>query len=241
MREAYQASRRFSRTRGGLSCAILPAMAGPEFFLNGQWNKLTGEQRVAVGVFGVLAVVVLTFSAMQVRSSLIRPFTSDIQSLVDLQNALGPTEAELMREQQRTDTDGDGVSDYDESTKYFTSPYLRDSDSDGDADNVEIARGADPNCPKGRTCGAVETGTEVASGTQPGFIPPPVGVNGSFGEARVPQEALAIPPRDASAIRAYLEASGVPASELANYTDAQLLDAYDQSASEFQEDEVPAL
>jgi hypothetical protein len=39
-----------------------------------------------------------------------------------------------------------------------------------------------------------------------------------------------LPPRDATAIRAYLQESGVSAADLAGYTDAEILEAYDQAA-----------
>lgn len=211
-------------------------MAGPVSLLKEEWNALKSEQQIAVGVFGVVAVIVLAFGLIQVRAALLNPFTTDVQTLVDLREQLGPTQEELIREQQRTDTDGDGISDYDESTVYFTSPYVRDSDSDGEPDNMEIARGTDPNCPTGKTCTATG-GTEASGDAGPGLaLPGATGqTTGDFGaNAGVSSDfPLELPARDPAAIRAYLEANGVSAEDLASYTDAQLLDAYDQSASDF--------
>jgi hypothetical protein len=53
---------------------------------------------------------------------------------------------------EEIDTDGDGLSDYNEVFLYGTSPYLEDTDSDGISDYEEIARGTDPNCPEGSNC-----------------------------------------------------------------------------------------
>ncbi len=207
-------------------------MAGPNR-VSQFWNALTMEQKLAVGVLCVAGVAALAFSAIRVRDALIGPFTTDVQTLVDLRNQLGPSDAELAEEQRRTDTDGDGVNDYDELNAYRTSPYLRDSDSDGEADNIEIAKGTDPNCAKGQTCLSVVSGTETASGTRPGFIPPP-------GTAALPGTmppggavgASPIPPRDAATIRSILQSSGMSAAELAGFSDAELLNAYDQLLKE---------
>lgn len=50
------------------------------------------------------------------------------------------------------DTDGDQVDDYTELFNYQTSPYLKDSDSDGQDDRAEVTKGTDPNCPAGKSC-----------------------------------------------------------------------------------------
>ncbi|MFA6130934.1 MAG: hypothetical protein WC730_01575 [Patescibacteria group bacterium] len=54
-------------------------------------------------------------------------------------------------EQKVTDTDGDGLTDYDELYVHKTSPYLADTDGDGYTDETEVRIGTDPNC-KGNEC-----------------------------------------------------------------------------------------
>jgi Bacterial TSP3 repeat len=49
---------------------------------------------------------------------------------------------------QRTDTDGDGLSDRYETQRSHTSPRLRDTDGDGWSDRREVRRGSDPLDPK---------------------------------------------------------------------------------------------
>ena len=61
-------------------------------------------------------------------------------------------EAEEVRAAKRTDTDKDGVNDYDELHVYKTSPYLADTDSDGVGDMAEIVSGGDPSCAPGDSC-----------------------------------------------------------------------------------------
>lgn len=47
-----------------------------------------------------------------------------------------------------TDSDNDGITDYDEITIYKTNPLSADSDNDGFTDGAEIVDGFDPNSPK---------------------------------------------------------------------------------------------
>ena len=59
------------------------------------------------------------------------------------------------------DTDGDGLSDYDELNVYHTSIYLADTDSDGYSDKEEVNSGNDPNCPAGQNCSLPEEGANL--------------------------------------------------------------------------------
>ena len=206
--------------------AILPSRMAALGSFRMRWQSLTVEQKLAVGVLGVAGVTALVFGLVQVRMTLIRPFTTDVQTLVELKKQSGPTDAELAEQAKKLDTDGDGVSDYDETNVYQTSPYVRDSDSDGDPDNIEIAKGTDPRCARGKTCLSTTSGTEAASSTASAFVMPP---QPGFGEQGA-GTAQGIPPRDAKAIRAYLQSTGWSTTDLAQFTDAQILEAYDQSS-----------
>lgn len=200
-----------------------------------RWVALTVEQKLSVGVLGVACVAALTFGVVQVRAALLRPFTTDVKTLVALKAALGPTQADLDATAKKTDTDGDGISDYDESNVYHTSPYVRDSDSDGVPDNIEIAQGTDPNCAKGKTCFS-SSGAAAATGTAPTLALPPKPGFGSGGTAPGgggnPQPPTS---RDPKQIRVYLESIGFGKDELANYTDDQILQAYDQTIQQYQQ------
>lgn len=73
--------------------------------------------------------------------------------------------AQTLAALKQQDTDGDGLSDYDEAFTHHTSAFVRDSDSDGLSDGDEVAARSDPNCPQGTTCGAVViANTNAASG-----------------------------------------------------------------------------
>ena len=97
-------------------------------------------------VFAVLAVV---FGFIKINQTIKLSFPA------------GPDDLNLSSEQELdniklrvTDTDEDGLYDWDELNIFGTSPYLADTDSDGISDSEEIELGEDPNCPKGKTCGS---------------------------------------------------------------------------------------
>jgi hypothetical protein len=66
--------------------------------------------------------------------------------------SLSEQEAAEVERLKTTDSDLDGLMDYDELYVYKTSPYLSDSDSDGFDDKTEIFSDHNPNCPEGRDC-----------------------------------------------------------------------------------------
>lgn len=47
-------------------------------------------------------------------------------------------------DQAKTDTDGDGLSDYDEVKIYHTNPKLKDTDTDGTGDSQEVTANTNP-------------------------------------------------------------------------------------------------
>ncbi len=98
--------------------------------------------------------------------------------------------ANAIAKEKATDTDLDGLSDYDEKNVYGTSPYLSDTDSDGIDDRTEVTTGTDPLCKQGSVCtaGVADSGAFIpttGAGTflsdipNPGSAPvPPSGVGG---------------------------------------------------------------
>jgi len=132
---------------------------------------------------------------------------------------------------QAKDTDGDGLSDYDELNRYKTSPYLKDSDSDTFDDKTEIASGNDPNCPAGQDCAiAAPTPTTPTLGvgstpsvtqlplTAPPLAPPLQGGGTS-----------ALPPFSPETARAILKQGGLTEEQVNSFDDAALREIYDES------------
>ena len=86
---------------------------------------------------------------------------------------LGETKERSIEDLKNTDTDGDGLSDFEELYIYNTSMYLADSDSDGYTDKEEIDGGYDPNCPKGQDCRGIsaDTSQELRDSYSQGLMP----------------------------------------------------------------------
>ncbi len=129
---------------------------------------------------------------------------------------------------KKTDTDGDGLSDYDELYIYHTSPYLKDTDGDGIPDGEEIKRGTDPLCAEGKQCGINLTAdTGSASSTAPASAPAPAA--DTTVQALAPQVTGPAPTASSlsqfttAQIRDALVANGVPKDKIDALSDAQLL------------------
>jgi len=126
---------------------------------------LSRGQKFAVAGLAFFAVLVIVMWMVQFRKNLTEPFNykgsenNQAETTCTGPDCGGETE-EAMRNK---DTDGDGLTDWDELNIYSTSPYLEDSDSDGFSDKNEIDSENDPNCPIGRDC----YGTGLDSDSEP--------------------------------------------------------------------------
>jgi len=129
---------------------------GPVERVRERWKALPSETRFASGVLGVCGFAALVLSVWYMAANIAAPFRVPTSSLIATRAAFQSTsEARQAEAAKQRDTDRDGLSDYAELNIYRTSPYLADTDSDGVPDAIEIAQGADPNCPKGQNCGGI--------------------------------------------------------------------------------------
>src|SRR3989338_6195270 len=118
------------------------------------------KEKVEFILLGILALVFLILGFRSVKSRLKAPFSLNQKNII--QNA------DLSLEALKTkDTDHDSLSDYDEQFLYNTSPYIADTDSDGSSDALEVASGADPNCPKNMLCRTEEFQTSSSTPNGP--------------------------------------------------------------------------
>ena len=112
---------------------------------------------MALGAVIAMAVAAVIFIPLRINRVISAPFERRSTVAFKTQSEL---QEERMEALKQKDTDGDGLSDYDELFIFQTSPYLADSDSDGHDDKVEIESGNDPNCPQGQTCRMPSSGDE---------------------------------------------------------------------------------
>jgi hypothetical protein len=156
----------------------------------------------------VLGLSALVLGGIQLQRTVKDPF-----SLVKNQtNSAKPEEVALL-ELQAKDTDGDGITDYDELYTYNTSPYIADSDSDSVSDKDEVNRGTDPNCPEGKSCGVLTNTNSAAN------------IN-TVTNTSSTNTAAAATSATADQLRQALIASGVSKTELDAVDDATLLENY---------------
>lgn len=155
-------------------------------------------------------------------------------------------DAAELEAQKTRDSDGDGITDYDELAIFKTSPYLADTDSDGFDDKMEVFSGNDPNCPEGQTCKGfiLNADAEGKSTLTPSDIVPPrsnpfPAVSGVSGIGNLNLQS----PDDienfftgmsAADIRTLLMQQGIPKENLDRLTDEQLMELIQKSILEVQ-------
>jgi hypothetical protein len=125
-----------------------------------QLHQLHRTQKIGFVLLSVFGICVLILGTYQFRTLIYGPFAL---APIERDNDMAAIE-DLFDEElrlQRIDTDGDGISDWDELYVYNTSPYLADTDSDGVSDYDEIfVYKTDPNCPTGADCEIFNSGQE---------------------------------------------------------------------------------
>ena len=125
-----------------------------DLYLNNQAKKFRSPGEKTVAILAIIAIFAGLVAIYMSLSNISQPdwLNQAIKSVPNLNSDL-TADAEL----RNTDTDGDGLSDYQELKIYGSSPYLSDTDSDGLSDLEEIEQGTDPNC-SGNACAAVNSG-----------------------------------------------------------------------------------
>ncbi len=208
-------------------------------------DGLSSEQKVASILLLFLGLGGVIIGFLSFGSNIRRPFEERLAKAPRDFAFASEKEAQDVEASKHRDTDGDGLSDYDEIYIYHTSPYLADTDSDGIDDKTEVYAGADPNCPKGKECAATRpilsadstgegntTSLPLPSVPESGGLAPASG--GAFKtEAEIIAYLKSLTPAQA---RSMLIQSGLAADKLKNLTDAQVRDLFDKTIDQAAKD-----
>ncbi|MEI6835385.1 MAG: hypothetical protein WCK59_00995 [Candidatus Falkowbacteria bacterium] len=128
------------------------------------FSSLPRPQRTAVVVLGILALVILGVWFWQFNMRLNSPFRPT-DSEIALGEKVAQDKIKADNALKTLDSDGDGLSDYDEINIYKTSPYLEDTDGDGISDFQEVKNGTDPLCAAGTDCSVTQDSTTAKAST----------------------------------------------------------------------------
>lgn len=186
------------------------------YYQDKQVDKRSAKENVIVAAVVVVAFLAVFVGYFQMSMSLKSPVVDLFKIQPGEVDCIGgdcQLQEQILaiaREQQK-DTDGDGLSDYDELNIYGTSPYLEDSDSDGFTDGEEVAGGYDPNCPGSQDCsGSISTSGDLTD---------------QAGDAGRLLSGQATP----ETVRNLLLQQGLSLEQLADISDEQLMIVYQQA------------
>lgn len=180
----------------------------------GVQSKDRGERKLLLVLLSA-GFVALILGGVQIFSTIRKPF----QATTTTNTTLGTAGAALSA-LTKTDTDGDGLNDYNELYVYQTSPYLADSDSDGASDSAEVSGGTDPNCVQGEACTPLAAINGATTNTNASFATNSTLTNVMPGTGQFSAED----------IRKTLLNAGAPQATLDGLTDAELLELYNEVA-----------
>ncbi|MFH0840630.1 MAG: hypothetical protein V1865_01415 [bacterium] len=203
--------------------------------LNSFFKQLTKQQKWGLVALIILGIVIFTMWFIQLKKNIIYPIyggnnPDDIISQTSSFDEYFDEELELLK--KNTDTDEDGLSDWDEENIYNTSPFLPDSDSDGLIDSDEIALGKDPNCPEGEECFGGEVPVDEVTDIKTNDL-----IMNAESEELTSEEVDAIQQvfgtsPDPATIRGILLESGVSQDQLDQVTDEQLMATFNSLQQE---------
>lgn len=153
-----------------------------------KWQDPSKKERIIFSVLVFFGIAILFLGILQIYSNIRAPFIRQaLESQLNIATKLSQPQASFNtgvsdqlspEELKLTDTDKDGLNDFDELNVYNTSPYLEDTDSDGILDKKEIEDQTDPNCPVGKQCDGLSTSSNsntnqpIDAGEQFNFLPP---------------------------------------------------------------------
>ncbi len=179
-----------------------------------------GSQGLVLGFLIFLASATFVFGASKVLGDVNGPFGWVAKQVASSSD--GQSSDDRLKKQ---DTDGDGISDFDEYNVTHTSPFLKDTDGDGLDDKTEIASGHDPLCPQGQNCFRdMSLTVENGQGIMPDAISKVLG--NSPGAKGI---APTLSPAD---LRSLLSQNGISGDILSKYSDEEIQKLYSDSLTQ---------
>lgn len=160
--------------------------------------------------FLILVIFIIILSAYRFYSNIFDPLKYDVPEWLSDQINSEEQAAKTIAELKESDTDQDGLSDYQEIYQYYTSIFLPDTDSDGFTDAEEVNLGQDPVCPVGESCNLLR------------LITPDTKLSSIIQDISL-DDNLTIQKAAVAEFRKFLEANGMDKAELDVLTDEDLL------------------
>lgn len=194
-------------------------------------RSMTREQKAGFGFVVVSGCLTVLLGLFYVIKHVSAPFLITYEGPVFETTA--EKQAKAIAEQQKKDTDGDGLNDYDELYVYKTSAYLADTDSDGYNDSSELSSGTDPNCPVGADCENTLSNSNATAGSSGGSgfadsLAVPAGATTDSTAAFTPEIAnLTV-----AQIRELLVQSGADQATVDSLSDAEIQELYDATLAQ---------
>ena len=207
-------------------------------------NSMDKNRKIALIVLSVFSVSIIVIWSLNFKNSLRDPFsykgdlivnnTNNQNNCADGNCATGEMTSDNL-ELKNIDTDGDGISDWDELFVYGTSPYLEDTDGDTLSDYEEIfVYKTNVNCPEGQNCSNSLSQSEVQN-TEPSddfynFLNSletsvDQDINSTSSNSSLSENSENL---DAQSLRQILIQSGIEESDLEQINDDDLMKLYQE-------------
>lgn len=218
-------------------------MSPEEFAMWKASRRAQRQKNWALAGLSTMSVAIVVMWFLQFKQNITAPlyrqlgFTNNKEIETAFQGKTADQQAQQDAALKSADTDRDGLSDYDELNLYNTSPFLEDSDSDGVLDKIEIERGQDPNCPIGKDCSGSILVNPVATATGSEAIDISNTIDSSSVDPFIDSSQSSsltenVLPSDAASLRQTLLESGMSQSMLDQFSDQDLIQAYQEAFKE---------
>lgn len=208
-------------------------------------NSMDKNRKIALIILSVFSVTIIVIWGLNFNSSLRDPFSyqgdliasNNKNNCADGNCAVGEMTSDNL-ELKNIDTDGDGISDWDELFIHGTSPYLEDTDGDTLSDYEEIfVYKTNANCPEGQDCSnslsqstSQNAGSSEASNDFYDFLTSletsvEQDVNSTSSNSSMGNSSEKV---DAQSLRQILIQSGIEESDLEQINDDDLMKLYQE-------------